>query len=187
MKYKILIFIIVCFTYTMSSFAQNKEDDAKRLQHLIESQSFLIVSNWASPNATSSTNFIANSGLLPLGSSANNISLIGNTNYVKFIGDQVIGYLPFYGERQIGGGYNIRDNGISFEGIPEDLKIKEGRKGSYKISFRINDKNKESESYNVFIKLFPNHRSNISINTSHRTGINYSGAISESITKESNQ
>ena len=87
----------------------------------------------------------------------------------------------------LGGGYNIRDNGISFEGIPEDLKIKEGRKGSYKISFRINDKNKESESYNVFIKLFPNHRSNISINTSHRTGINYNGAISESITKESNQ
>ncbi|WP_157983135.1 DUF4251 domain-containing protein [Psychroflexus aestuariivivens] len=153
----------------------------QKLTNLVESKSFEIESNWARPSSTTSMNYIAQSGLLGNGSSVSRIDLIGNANYLKFEGDSVSADLPYYGERQSGGGYNS-DQSITFEGEPKDLVIeKNEKKNFYNIEFSISN---GTESFQVSIKIFPNLKTDIFVNSSHRLGINYGGraeAIEEEI------
>ena len=182
MKNSHIVMILMCsLLFINLGTAQGIDDTSKKkgssaLKELIDTVSFEIVSDWAYPRGTRSINFLSNSGLLPLGSTASQISLISNTNYLRMDGDVVSGYLPFYGEQQVGGGYSTADAGINFEGIPEDLDITEGRKGSYKIRFKIRS-NKTTEFYTVFIKLFKDLTTDITINSTHRTSINYRGTV----------
>ena len=58
--------------------SKNTLAETKALDELVVSKRFEIESDWALPLATNSLNSIANAGLLPPGSSANRISLVGN-------------------------------------------------------------------------------------------------------------
>lgn len=120
---------------------------------------------------------INNSGLLPPGSNVSRIDLTGNSNYLKIDGDSISAYLPFYGERQLGGGYSNRTVGIEIDGEYRDLKVTKGKKDSKEIRFSAKDKNSTNENYNVYIQVFSNKTSNITINSSHRTRIRYSGKM----------
>lgn len=136
---------------------------------------FEIRSDWALPLATNSLNSIANAGLLPPGSSAGQISLIGNANYVKVMGDSLSVYLPYFGERQMGGGYNSDGAGIEFIGVPKKMEItKDKEKQRYDIRFEFK---KDSENFMVIITLLPNLQSTININSSQRFPIRYSGSV----------
>ena len=149
-----------------------------KLDSLISAKNFVITCNWAQPMMTTSMNSIFNSGLFPPGSATNQVNLIGNTNYLKVVGDSVAAELPYFGERQMGGGYNgSRDAGIQFEGVPKAWKVNKDKKsGRYEIRFKTKQ---ASESLNVGIVVFPNLKSSISINSSQRFSIRYSGSLSE--------
>ncbi len=155
---------------TVSSIAQ-----IQQLEELVTSKSFQIQSDWAMPLMTNSMNSISNAGLLPIGSTGNMISLIGNTNFLKMEGDTISAYLPYFGERQMGGGYSNNDNAIQFKGIPKNYEVMEDKKsGSKEISFNINNR---TESFRVFITLSPNLSSNINVNSTERFSIRYRGEV----------
>ncbi|MEM9143082.1 MAG: DUF4251 domain-containing protein [Bacteroidota bacterium] len=149
-----------------------------RLDALVQQRSFEIVADWAMPQMTNSMTSVANSGLLPPGSAGNRINLIGNPNYLRIQSDSVSAYLPYYGERQMGAGYNSTDrNAITFNGVPKDFEIvKKKRDPGYDVTFGINN---ETEFYTVQLSLFPNLTGQIIVNSSQRFVIRYSGDIKE--------
>ena len=167
-------------TYTI------KDRDTTELDALIEKKQFQINSDWAQPQITNGVAQLSNAGLFPPGSNASNVSLIGNHNFFKMEGDQISGYFPYYGERQMGGGYNNNNNHIEFEGIPLEYTLKRGKKDSYEIRFSINDKNITTENYQVTVQVFPNLTSSIRVFSSHRFPIRYKGYAKE-ITDEEAQ
>ncbi|WP_422859956.1 DUF4251 domain-containing protein [Flagellimonas sp. S174] len=144
----------------------------KELETIVNSKSFEFNARWARPLTTNSLNSIANAGLLPPGSTNNNIDMTGNSNYFKMSGDSIKAYFPYFGERQLGGaGYLGSDNAIQFEGIPENMKMDKNEKG-YTLAFDIKNK---TETYQVNAQFFPNKKGNININSSHRFPISYTG------------
>jgi len=148
------------------------------LDSLMAAKNYVITCDWAQPMMTNSMNNIFNSGLFPPGSAGNQVNLMGNANYLKIVGDSVAAELPYFGERQIGGGYNgARDAGIQFEGIPKSWETEKDKKsGRYEIRFKMNQ---ASENYNVYVVVFPNLTSSININSSQRFPIRYNGSLSK--------
>ena len=147
----------------------------QQLEALMATENFEIRSNWAMPMATTSLNSLASAGLLPPGSSAGLINLIGNSNYVRIMGDSLSLFLPYFGERQMGGGYNSDGPGIEFNGIPEKMEVSKNEdKQRYDIRLEMTD---TSENFQLNLSLFPNHNSTINVTSSHRFPIQYSGSV----------
>lgn len=167
------ILILCCFACASGKTVSTTTEEDKAFESISDNESFEIESEWAQPQVTSA--FAQVSGLLPAGSTAGNISLVGNSNYFQLNDSIVKAFLPFYGERRQGGAYRSDKMGIEFEGVPQDFKTNIGKKNSYEIRFKINDKNYSSESYMVYIQVFPNLSSSINVNSSHRTYISYRG------------
>lgn len=145
------------------------------LENRVESRDFSLVARWAFPLMTQGVTSVANSGLLPPGSSANRIDLMGNANYFRVRGDSLLISLPYFGERQIGGGYADRDVGIRFEGVPLSYSTK---KENDKVTVEINLKD-QSETLRFYLFLFPSGKAEINMNSSHRSSIRYSGRMVE--------
>lgn len=174
-KHIFIIPILGGLLFSCGSSSKISDSDSEQLYDLISGEHFEIISNRAFPLATASLNSVLNSGLLPPGDSAGQINLIGNPNHLKVMGDSVAVYLPYYGERQMGGGYNTNGAGIQFKGTPTKMQItKDDAKKRYDIQFSMKD---DSENFNVNITLFPNLTSMISVNSSQRFPIRYSGVV----------
>jgi hypothetical protein len=149
--------------------------ETEALDDLVASKKFEIVSDWALPLATNSLNSISNAGLLPPGSSANRISLVGNPNFLKVQGDSIAAYLPYFGEQQMGAGYNSEGGAVQFRGVPISYEaIKDKKRQRYEINFRMR---KNTESYTVNLLLYPNMASVISVISTHRFTIRYEGRV----------
>ncbi len=171
----LVIFIGLALGCGSSSKTPDATADSKLLEEMVAQKSFEIHSDWASPLVTTSVASISNAGLLPPGSTANRISLIGNSNYFKVMGDSVSAYLPYYGERQFGGGYNSDGGAIRFKGVPRDYEITTDENTKIReLRFQIKDK---TENYRVLVQLYPNLTSNINVNSSHRLSIRYGGTV----------
>ena len=177
MKTNILLGIMLSFMLACSSSKSTQNKNAQNtLDSLIQSHRFEIKSNRARPTNTMALQQLDNAGLFLNGSNASNIDLSTNTNFLRMKNDTVTAFLPFFGERQFGGSYG-KSTSIEFEGIPENLEIKPGKKGAYNIRFNISDKNAPTDNYNVFITLFPNLNSTININSTSRSSIQYIGYV----------
>lgn len=164
-----LISIISCGTSREAS-----PEDIVVLDNIVQDKYFEIKAQWAMPLATNALNQLANAGVFRPGDNASQINIQGNSNYLKFEGDSVFADLPYFGERQIGGGYN-RNSGIEFKGLPKDLEISNGNKrNQYIIAFNIND---ETENYQVSLILYPNLNAIINVNSSQRNSISYRGNL----------
>ncbi|NHF60000.1 DUF4251 domain-containing protein [Flavobacteriaceae bacterium TP-CH-4] len=149
-------------------------EKSRQLDEWVTNRSFEIESEWARPQVTSGMAAVANAGLLAPGNNLGRISLIGNANYLRMEGDSVSAYLPYYGERQMAGGYNS-DRGITFEGVPDDFEIEKDEKSkSYLMRFTIPH---NSELYRVQAWLYPDHRARINVFTSQRFMIRYEGWV----------
>lgn len=132
-----------------------EEGEMSQVQQWANDKQFTIESDYANPLR------------------GNQISLIGNTNFLTFNQDNVSAYLPFYGQRQSG---NVLDGGpIEFEGNPKDVElIYNQRKKSSIISFTISEK---GESYKVTVTLYDNKNSTITVNSSQRDFMRYEGEV----------
>ncbi|GAA4271524.1 DUF4251 domain-containing protein [Aquimarina gracilis] len=179
MKIKAIIFIVCCAFISCNSSKNPAEEAAKMqvLDQLMAQNDFQIESNWAHPLVSNSITSIANSRLLPPGSTAGAIDIFGNPNYLRVMGDSISMYLPYYGERQLAATYNNTIIAIKYDGKPDNIKIeKNEKKQTYELQFIAKG---DRETYRVFIKLTPNLTSMISVNSSHRTPISYKGNISK--------
>ncbi|WP_428740354.1 DUF4251 domain-containing protein [Tenacibaculum sp.] len=178
--------LLLCAIFLLFSCASSKnatQVEIDNLNALIQSKTFEIESEWAEPQVTNAMMQITNARMLPTGSSAGNINLIGNSNFFRMKGDTVAAYLPFFGERQMGGSYGGTKIGIEFEGVPKDLVISEDKENSYRINFKIRDKNTTTENYNVVVRIYPSLSSTIYVNSTQKNSINYRGRVIASTEK----
>ncbi|MDD7885730.1 DUF4251 domain-containing protein [Flavivirga sp. 57AJ16] len=171
---KLLYFFIgiaVIFSCKSKSAATQAEIDA--LHTIVKKQTFRIESDWAYPQTTSAVQQVLNSGLMQPGSTSGAISLIGNHNFLTISKDSVTSFLPYFGERQMQVAYNGGDNAIEFNGVLKDYKAVYNE-DSYSISFQAKS---NSENFQVFIKLYPNLRTQMTLNGNSRLSIRYSGHL----------
>ncbi len=127
----------------------------EEIANLVEQRQFNIESTWATPLG----------GL--------RINLIGNPNYVKFNKDSVDLFLPYFGFRQMGGGYGS-ESGIKYKGRLKELKIDKPKENKYQIKFQGAHLN---ESFDFIISVYSNGNTNISVNSSQRNTISYQGEL----------
>ncbi len=183
-RYSVLC-LVTCFLMSCAA-TKFSEQEIKQLENLVTDASFKIESDWANPMLTTGLASLQNSGFFNVnGNSLTNINITGNSNYFRIEKDSVFANLPYFGERQLPGNYGARDIGISFKSKARNLKKYKAKNGSYKISFTVNDENHSNESYNLIVQVFPNMSSNISVNSSHRTPIDYRGRVLKSVDSSS--
>lgn len=150
----ILGFLLTFLSFSCGIVQKNPEDN-QDLQDLINKKKFEIENNWASPMR------------------GTQINLIGNPNYIRFKNDSVEVYLPYFGVRHTGGGYNS-ENGIKFEGVPENLNFSTDKKNNTVITFEADQ---DSENLDFRITLYQNEKASTSVNSSQRDPISYRGNI----------
>ncbi|WP_281543273.1 DUF4251 domain-containing protein [Maribacter aestuarii] len=171
-----ILIVGLLFSCASSSKLSSQGEQKEKLSHIIESKNFEIEVNWALPFTTVSLQNVFNA-LAPIGSTAGRINLMGFSSFLKMKGDTISANLPYYGERQMGGGYNTRDSGINFETAPDDLKIEyNDEKNRYELSFSAEQ---GTEDYRVNMVVLPNLNSYINVNSSQRFSIRYEGKIKE--------
>lgn len=145
------------------------------LQRMLEEKSFEIRSDWASPTTTVFA--ISNTNLFPpVGSNPNNIDIRSNSNFFKMHGDSISADLSFFGQVQLAGSrYLPSNNNIVFHTIPENYSMEyDKKKNRFKIDFRIKHR---QEAYRVIILIYNNFKTNMSINSSHRSTVHYRGEV----------
>lgn len=143
---------------------------------LVGKKSFKFIAETANPTMTTGINAVANAGLWPPGSTVSNIMLQGNNDYLEVHGDSISADLPYFGERQMGGGYDS-NTGIRFNDVPSNYKEEyDASKNEMRITFTITE---NLESYRVTLTAFPNKRTTVIINSAQRFPIRYLGEITE--------
>ncbi|SDB37669.1 protein of unknown function [Flavobacteriaceae bacterium MAR_2010_188] len=171
-----LSFLLVCFTSCKSkvdSLASQTEITA--LKNVVDSKNYEIVSDVAYPRATSAMMNIQNSGLFGMGNTANRISLIGNSNFLKVNGDSISSQLPYFGERQMAASYDPDDIGINLKGVLEDYSAEwNERKQMYLVNFKARS---NREFFDVYINFYPNMTCRMTITGNTRFPIGYSGNL----------
>lgn len=174
MRFIWLMVLIICVG--CNSTQNITSEQQAEVDRLLAQRQFVIESDWALPLAVNSMNLLRNAGLIPPQSNANQINLIGNTNHFKVQGDSISVDLPFFGDRQIGGGFNANTS-IQFEGIPKVFEIKNvGKKQRTVIKTRFNQ---DTESFNSIITIFDSKKVEIVIYSTHRSAIRYRGTLKE--------
>ncbi len=179
MKRAVLLIVVFIFTQGCgtSNKLTNSPEQVAQLHELVRAKSYVFTATRAYPMPSQAFNAIANSGILPPGTNSGMIDLTTITSFLKIDGDSITGDLPFYGERQFGGGPTSKP-GIAFKSVPYEYnQTYNEAKGYYKIVFEISDK---TEQYQVNLSLFPNNFANVSINSNQRSTIRYSGTVSRS-------
>lgn len=171
----ILIAVFVLFS-CKSSKSTVTESEIIALTQLVENKQFSIESTWANPQVTNAMQQVLNSGILQPGSNASSINLIGNSNYLKISGDSIYSYLPYFGERQMHVNYGGTDSAIQFKGLMNNYKVSKRKDAGYNISFNAKS---NAESFNVYITLWPNLKSAMSLNSSSRFSISYTGNVTK--------
>jgi hypothetical protein len=177
MKYNVMIILLSFGLFFNCSSSKTTATAAQiaALDQLVNSQSFVIESDWALPQSTGSLMALQNAGFFAAGDSASRISLIGNPNELKLNNDVVSSKLPYFGEVQSTTGYNGSNSSISFEGEMKDYRVIKNDNSSYTIVF---DARSHSENFAVTIHLYPNFRSEIILKGAKRFPIRYTGFVS---------
>lgn len=178
MKYLFFCFCLICLISCSSTkeLTEAERSQLNKIETLLDTKSIAFEGDWAYPLASSSLNQLANYGLLGNGNNAGSINLQGNPNYIRIINDSISAYLPYYGERRVGGGYNT-DSGIVIDGLLENYEhIVNNEKGTVLVTFKASQK---TEKYDVSMTIFHSGKTDIVINSTQRANIRYAGSISE--------
>lgn len=117
---------------------------------------------------------IQNSWAMPLG--GNQIDLIGNTNFIRFEGDSVDLFLPYFGVRHSGGTYGSGEGGVEYEGPLRSFNSVENQDKNIILKF---EGEQDNEILEFTVTLYPNGRTHTFINSSQRNTISYRGRLKE--------
>lgn len=172
----IIVFVLLVSLLNCASSKPVSEADKVRLKEIINNRNFTFNAAWTNPRMTVAMSSLNNSGFLGIGNNLSMVNIQSDNNYIKFKNDTIIGYLAYFGERQFGSSYSSNDISIKFNDVPSKFKIKEGKKNAYEIFFEINADKIENEIYTVYLRVFPSMKASISLMSSNRTGIEYTGS-----------
>jgi hypothetical protein len=151
------------------------EAEARQTRDLIENRNYELTMTWATPLATNAMNQISNANMLPMDSRTGRINLQGTSSYIRTKGDSLEVYLPYFGTRQLSITPGDTSGTIQFEGLPERYEAVYNEKKQFTdISFRMKDR---TEQYDVNIRVFGNRSANVSVNSTHRNSIRYTGIL----------
>jgi len=168
---KIAILLLLITTACSTSKINYSETELNTLKNAVDSRAVDISFEWANPVSTSALNAI--NSLLPPGNTAGSINILGTQNHFQIIGDSLSVDLPYFGEQQLGGTYGTNDVGIDFEGKMDREKISfNDKKQAYELSFYMKE---SKENYRVFLTLYPNNQTYMTVYSSSRTTISYRG------------
>ena len=164
---------ILCLTLIFAACGSSKNgmntnsgEDLDMFYTKMQSLNFEISNDWAYPLR------------------GNQISLIGNDNYIRFNEEQVDLFLPYFGQRQSGGTYG-GDAGMKFEGTAEDFELlKNEEENRLEIRFQV-QQNTENLTFNI--NLYPNNNVRTSVSSSQRDGISYRGTVKQIKEQKDNQ
>ncbi|MCM4156822.1 DUF4251 domain-containing protein [Gramella sp. AN32] len=161
LKYFPFLLIAVCAIFILScGTGKDKYSEAEyaKLRELIENESFEISHLWA----------------LPL--RGGQVNLIGNPNYIRIYHDSVEVDLPYFGVRQMGGGYNSTA-GFEYKGTRKNFEMKENqRNGGLVLKFETIQ---DSETVDYIVTLFPEGKANTQIISAHRDNISFQGTFDQ--------
>lgn len=151
----VILMTIACGS-TKNTGSSTDLQNFEQLRELVNSREFEIENDWAIPLRLTT------------------INLIGNSNFIRFKGDSVEVFLPYFGVRQSGGGYGA-SGGIEYEGPAKDLSIAEDMaKNNILIKF---EGRQGSEHLQFIITLFTKGNASTSVNSSERDPISYWGNL----------
>jgi hypothetical protein len=126
----------------------------KEIAALVDSKEFEFVAIMAYPQGTRS------------------IDMLSNPNFLRFKKDSIHSEMPFFGQGYIGMGFR-GSGGLDFKGYIQDYSINKDKK-KYTIKAKVKD---NSDYYNITLIVFFEGNASLTINTSNRSPINYSGRI----------
>lgn len=167
--------LLVMACGSSSSVNDLTPEEIQAFEELVQNGDFEIRARWARPISLNSLTALANAGLLAPEDNPSRINLLDNPGYLRVIGDSLSVYLPYFGDRQMGGGYNTLNNAIRFDGVPKEMELEKDEKGKgYRLNLTMSN---GTETYDVATKLMPNRFSIINVNSTHRSAISYSGSF----------
>ena len=157
--------ILALFLFLMSCggsqgvITAEERQELQELTQKVESREFEIQNQWADPQG------------------GNSINLMGNTNFIRFEGETVEVFLPYYGVRHSGGGPGS-EGGIKYEGPLVNYKVEERMK-QQDVLVSFEGQNKDNEQLKFLITLYPNGNATTSVTTSQRSSITYRGDLED--------
>lgn len=152
-----MFFLVSCGTGRNTGRAMNIEN-YDQLAEVVDSGQFAIQNSWA----------------MPLG--GNQIDLIGNPNFIRFEGDSVDVFLPYFGVRHSGGTYGRGEGGIEYEGPMKRFSASKNEAKNIILKFE-GDHN--TENLDFTITLYPSGKTHTSVTSSQRHSISYRGELKE--------
>ncbi|WP_282161701.1 DUF4251 domain-containing protein [Ulvibacterium marinum] len=105
------------------------------------------------------------------------INFMGEGYYLTVTKDSVNTHLPYFGVRHSGGGSG-ESSGIEFNGLMENYKV-EYDDSKKRIIVKFIGRN-TGESLDITLSIFKNGSSQLSVRSSHRSSMNYSGKLIKS-------
>lgn len=173
---RILLVVFTSLLFFGCGSAKKTQVANQTLDTMMEQKAFKIKVRVAEPQVTTALAQIGASGLMRPGNTISRIDVTGEGYFIKLNGENVAANLPYFGERQMGGGYGS-DTGIKFNQTARDLSIvKDAEKHSYVVSFSVDN---STESYFFTIDLGTNLNSTVWVRSSHRNRIRYTGNVIE--------
>ena len=171
---KFTTFLLVGFLMIGCKSTQKIVLPNAKLDALIEKRAFRMEVNAVQPQITTALAQLNNSQLVRPGNTLSNINVRGEGYFIQMDGDSVSANLPYYGERQMGGGYGS-DGRIEFKETAKDLTIEKAEnKNSYQVAFGVSN----SEEYLRFmITIENNFSSSVQVSSSHRNRIRFTGKV----------
>ena len=165
MKKKISVLMVLLLFMGTTLISQEKSKKQLRAERAIEKQK----QTEAMINAKEFV-FVGETAL-PTGFRTVNLS--SNTNYVKFHPDRIESYMPYFGKAYSGIGFG-GDNGLKFDGKPEDYTVTKGAK-NYQINATVKGKN---DNFKLSLSVGFEGSATLSIFSNYRSQISYNGEIS---------
>lgn len=168
---QLLITTFVLFLFNACSSTQ--KIPAQR-PNFIPLKEIAVNFNSAQPQNNQALTQLSASGMLGIGNTAGDISLISSRNFLKIRKDTIEAYLPYFGSRQ---GISKQNNlgAIEIYDTPENFNMTyKAEKRRTKISFSVGQKNSQ-ENYDVLLYISNNRSSTLTIISNKRDRIGYRG------------
>lgn len=168
-------FLVGCSSTKSAEETALKNQQFDELKELVADRSFVFSAESAYPMQSYAVLQVNNALFRNTGNSAGRIDLAGNGDFIKVIGDTVLGKLPYFGEVRVVSSLDPNDSGINFNGTPDAYEVIENqKKQTLRLKFDIKQK---SERFTVIMELFPNKRSTVFINCQNRTPMRFDGKV----------
>jgi hypothetical protein len=171
MKKRILVLVLLFLFIVISAYSQEKSkkqlkeeekiEKQKQSEAMINAREFVFVGRTAVPTGYKTVN------------------LASHSNYVKFHPEMIESNMPFYGKAYSGVGYG-GDNGLTFEGKPDEYTVTKGKK-NYQIEAVVKG---EKDTYKLSLSVGFEGSASLSIHSNNRSSISYMGEISAPVKEE---